>query len=349
MPANLLAYSFNNPTQAAYLNSLGYYAPSGNGSLNTTCAGWKTCWTTGWGGQATLAQSLRPFPQMGAVPTSNDGRGWLAYDSLQIKVEHRFGDLNFESSYVRSKNMSADATRQIFGFDPTEGFQDPANYPDAKSLDNEDIPNAVNFTMSYALPFGREKKFLGNSHGVLNKLVGDWTAAGLGQYRTGALIELLNPQNNLSTYLDWPETKVTATGAALKTGVANSSLDPNNPSSRWFTTTTSPAAITATNPTGATGSASFAVTPVGVLGNQAWYDNQLRQPWYRYEAISLNKNIGIYGEGKVYLRYTINVFNPFNRTGFGGVNGTINSSNFGRATGVADAARAMSMGLRLYF
>jgi hypothetical protein len=343
---NLLAYSFNNASQAAVLNALGYYAPSGNGSLNPTCAGWTvpgnatpTCWTTGWGSNATLFQSLRPYPQMGAVPTSNDGRGWLAYDSLQVKVEHRFGALNFESSYVWSKNLSDDATRQVFGYDATEGFQDPSNFPDAKSLDNEYVPSVINFTFSYALPFGNGKRFLGNSRGVINELVGGWTAAGLGQYRSGLLIELLNPSNYLGTYLGWPETKVTDTGAPLKTNVNTNSLDPNNPNVRFFTTTS----------TGS--SASYTTTPVGALGSQSWYNNQFRQPWYRYEALSLNKNIGIWGEGKVYLRYTINAFNPFNRTSFGGISGNIAASNtsFGRVTGPQDGARSISMGLRLYF
>ncbi len=47
---NLLKYSFNDPTQGPELNGLGYYAPSGVNSKNPSCAGWKTCWTTGWPG-----------------------------------------------------------------------------------------------------------------------------------------------------------------------------------------------------------------------------------------------------------------------------------------------------------
>ena len=45
---NLLKFSFNNATQGPELNGLGYYAPSGLNSKNPSCAGWKTCWTTGW-------------------------------------------------------------------------------------------------------------------------------------------------------------------------------------------------------------------------------------------------------------------------------------------------------------
>jgi len=333
---NLLNYSFKDPTQGPILNALGYYAPSGLNSKNPSCAGWVTCWTSGWG-SPTLGQSLRPYPQYGTIYSANSGDGWIGYDSLQMKVEHRFGDLNFESSFVWSKTMDMMAYRQIFTQCCTEQTQDAQNIPDSKTLSNSDLPFVVNFTMSYALPLGRGKKFLGNSNSVVNKLVGGWTAAGLGQYRTGALIQLTSPANNLGTYLGEPLTKALNTGAPIKTNIATNSLDPNNPATRWFTTTS------------AGTSASFVDTPRGALGTASIYNTNFRQPWYRYEAISLNKNIGIYGEGRVYLRYSINVFNPFNRTSFAGIQGSITSANFGRPTAAYDAPRNISMGLRLYF
>src|SRR5205085_2350649 len=48
----------------------------------------------GWGGGATLAQALRPFPQYGIVLDANAGAGKTWYDALQTKVERRFGSLN---------------------------------------------------------------------------------------------------------------------------------------------------------------------------------------------------------------------------------------------------------------
>ena len=352
---NLLAYNFNNSAQATVLNALGYYAPSGNGSLNPTCAGWATCWTSGATGAA-LWQSLRTFPQMGEIENTNDGNGWISYDSLVLIVEHRFGDLNLETSYVRSKNLDNDSGMQIFGeYHGVQANQDPNNPADNKSFANADIPNNINFTGSYQLPFGKGKKFLGSANPIVNGFLGGWTLAGLGQYRTGTLIELVSPTNNDSTLMGWQITKANFTGAAIRNRIPDSSLDPDNPSIRWFNTTNSAAAITTTNPTGVTGSAAFVQAPPGTLGNASLYQNQYRQPWYRYEAVSLNKLIAIWGEGKVSLRYTLYVANPFQRTGFGGItsgsntSSSINSINFGKSTGPADGARQMSMGLRLYF
>jgi hypothetical protein len=339
---NLLAYSFNKAAQATVLNALGYYAPSGNGSLNPTCAGWTTCWTTGWGSSATLFQALRPYPQMGTIWSANDGNGWISYDSLQIIVEHRFGDLNLETSYVHSKNLTDDAYIQIFGEYSNVTLQDPNNYPDGKTLANSDYPNYVNFTMSYLLPFGQGKKFLGSAHGVVNKLVSGWTIAGVGQYRSGNLIEITSPTNNLSTYMGWDITKADFTGAPIKTNIATNTLDPDNPNTRWFTTSTNASGTV-------TGSASFIQAPLGAEGNQSLYNNQFRNPWLRNENISLNKLIGIWGEGKVSLRYTLFVANPFQRTDFGSITSTITSASFGRPGGAMVGARQMSMGLRLYF
>jgi hypothetical protein len=350
---NLLKYSFNDPTQGPELNALGYYAPSGLNSKNPTCAGWKTCWTTGWpGGAANLFQALRPFPQIGLVNNANSGNGWISYDSLVVIVEHRFGDLNLETSYVRSKNLNIDSGTQIFGYyHGVQAMQDPANRADGKSFANADFPNMINFTMSYLLPFGRGKKFLGGSNPVVNKLVGGWTLAGVGQYRSGALIMLTSPTNNLSTYMGWLITKADYTGAPIKTNVATNTLDPDNlnANERWFTPSINPALVGPTNPSGVSGSASFIQAPIGTLGNASIYNNQFRQPWFRDERISFNKLIGIWGEGKVSLRFTMFVFNPFQRTDFGGITGTITSTSFGKPSGPAEGARQMNMGLRLYF
>jgi len=342
---NLLAYSFNDPVQGPELNALGYYAPSGANSRNPTCAGWSTCWTSGFAkSAASLSQALRPFPQMtpNNLWNAGDGNGWLAYDSLQIIVEHRFGDLNFESSYVRSKNMTDNAYIQIFGQYSQVTLQDPNNFADGKTLANSDYPNYVNFTMSYRLPFGKGKKFLGSANPIVNGFLGGWTIAGVGQYRSGNLIEISNPTNYLNTYMGWEITKATYTGAPIKTGIATNTLDPNNASQHWFTNNGCTTGCSSY-------SSAFAATPLGVEGNQSLYNTQFRNPWFRNENISLNKLIGIYGEGKVTLRYTLYVANPFQRTDVGSITTSLVSANFGRPSAVMDGARQMSMGLRLYF
>ena len=278
--ANMLGYSFLTDTpvhaaESAYLNSQGFYSPSGAGSQTGLPNGWSTPWSTGWGGGATLAQSLRPFPQYGTIYSANSGDGYTWYDSFQGKVEHRFGDLNSEVSYVYSKTLDQMAYRQIFTQCCVEQTQDASNIPDSKTYAYEDMPHVVNFTMSYNLPFGRGKKFLGNSRGVVDKFVGGWTAAGLGQYRSGALIQLITQGNPLGNTLFSPLTKATQVGTAIKTNVATNSLDPNNPS-QSAGSPPAPAPPPSPSPTsGATGSAAFAQTANGVLRQRLNHEHQL--------------------------------------------------------------------------
>ena len=301
-----------------------------------------------WGGGATLAQALRPYPQYGTIYSANSGDGRTWYDSFQGKVEHRFGDLNLISSYVYSKTLDMMAYRQIFTqcCSNVPVPQDYYNLKDAKTFSYQDVPSMVNFMASYRLPVGRGKRYLGNANGILDKFVGGWILSGYGQYRSGLLIELLSPSNYLSSYLFDSETRVDYTGVPIKTNVSTNSLDPNNPSIRWFTTSTSAAAITTSNPTGATGSASFVQAPLGQLGNTSFFNTNFRNPWARGENISINKEVKVWES--VQLKYSCNIYNPFNRTTFGGINTTVNSVNFGRPT-TSSGARYLTMGLRLEF
>jgi hypothetical protein len=167
---------------------------------------------------------------------------------------------------------------------------------------------------------------------LLDELVGGWTFASDQQYRSGTLIELTNPTNYLGQELFSTLTKVTATGLPIRTGVSSTALDPNNPNVRWFNY-------------GA--NAPFAVTPPFTLGNASIYNTRFRNPWYRWEAFSLNKRFTIHES--IALNYQINVFNPFNRTDFGGIQGNIASPNFGMPTGPMAGPRNITMGARLEF
>jgi hypothetical protein len=325
-PENLLGLNITNPDICTYSTAIGCTM----GIPNQPFPGF----AQGWGGGATLAQALRPFPQVGTVYSSNSGDGRIWYDSFQAKVERRFGDLNMTTTYVFSKTLDIMAYRQIFTQCCQEQTQDAYNIKDAKTFDQSDIPHVVNFLASYSLPVGRGKKFLGSSNGVMDRLLGGWIVSGYGQYRSGLLAQITSPANNLGSYLFDPLTKANFTGTAVRTGVSSGSLDPDNASVRWFTPT-------------ATGSASFVQAPLGTIGNTSIYNTNFRQPWYRYEAISVNKEIKVWEA--VQLKYSLNMFNPFNRTAFGGVNTTLNSANFGRPTGPQDGARTITMGLRLEF
>ena len=290
-----------------------------------------TGFATGWAGGATLAQALRPYPQFGTIYSANSGLGKTWYDSFQGKVERRFGSLNLMASYVMAKSLSRMTYRAIFTQGAQVQTQDSYNPRDAKSYSPEDYPNFVNILVSYNLPFGKGKRFLTNGR-LLDYLAGGWILSGTAQYRSGSLIQIVTPGNPLNSTIFAPLTKANYTGSSIKTGVSSVDLDPNNPSVRWFNSGSS---------------APFAVAPAYALGTTSIYNGAFRNPWFRQENMSIVKSIAFWESARLLMR--ADGFNIFNRTSFGGVNGTVGNVNFGRATAAQNAARAITVGLRLEF
>jgi len=287
----------------------------------------------GWGGGATLAQTLRPYPQYGAIYDANSGVGKLWYDSFQAKIERRFSGLQMVGSYVFSKNLTLMHYRQIFSQSTQVQTQDAYNINDAKTLSPLDLTHVFNLLTSYELPVGRGKKYLSSVGRLTNLVVGGWIVSAAQQYRSGAPIEVLTPGNPLGSGVLFSRvTKAVVTGNPIRTSTSRDSLDPNNPNTRWFNSgSNSP----------------FAVAPAYTLGNASLYYEDFRQPPFYNENISLLKNFIV--TESVRLQFRADAINAFNRTDFGSVNGTVGNVNFGRPQSAQDGPRIITMGLRLEF
>jgi hypothetical protein len=283
-----------------------------------------------------VAQALRPFPQYLTVSSLFAGFGRSWYDALQAKFERRFGSFQLMSNYTWSKNLMLGHYRQVFNQIGSPGAtpQDFNNLPDAKSFSNFDIPHVLNILGSFDLPFGKGQKWLSTNR-MLNKVVGGWNIATALQYRKGTLIWLNTPGNPLGAgVLFAPVTKANRNPSLpIRTGIDRTTLDPNNPNTRWFT----PGVFTA--------------APAFTLGTAAFYHNDFRQPAVFSENLAIVKRIGVWENERnpVVLIYRADAFNMFNRTNFGGVVGTVGNPNFGRPTGPQLGPRIITMGLRLEF
>jgi hypothetical protein len=280
-----------------------------------------------------VAQSLRPFPQYLDVLSRNSGDGQTWYDALQAKVERRFGNFQMLAAYTWSKSLGNNHWRQIFSQHFNIGAQDAYNLSDMKSFNPFDQPHVFNLLWTYDLPFGKGKRFLGSANYATNLLLGGWTISGAQRYYSGNLIQLVTPGNPLAATLFSTTTKANTTGAAIRTGVGRDTLDPRNPSIRWFN------------------AGAFAPAAPFTLGSAALYHDDFRQPSIAFENISVIKTTTLFPHDKnpIELQYRADMFNLFNRTRFGGVNGTVGNANFGLPSGPQVGARAITMGLRLNF
>lgn len=291
-----------------------------------------------WGNSATLARALRPYPQING-PINNHynpiGSSW--YDSLQLKLDRRFGGLVMEANYTWSKSLtnasgsqtSGDASnRNPIAVNP----YDPNVLEIEKSLQYIDIPHTFNLVAAWDLPLGKGKKLLNS--GVADRFFGGWTVTFAGQYANGALILLNAPLTYPNWGFDYGRKRVNLTGQAIRTDVSRGDLDPRNPNIRWL------------NP------GFFSIPGPYELGTAPVYLNELREP------NMYSDNMGIIKRTR--LSETVNfeirgeLYNVFNRTNFG-FGGTpvrpdvLNLARFGVPNGPRSGPRSGQVVVKLNF
>ncbi|MDX2268152.1 MAG: TonB-dependent receptor [Bryobacter sp.] len=282
-----------------------------------------------------VAQALRPFPQYLTVASLFSGWGRSWYDALQFRVERRYGDFQMNVNYSFSKSLGRGHFRQVFSqLFGASAPQDYYNLEDQKSYMPFDQPHVLNVLATYDLPIGKGKKFLNFSNPVANGLLGGWTVAMTGQYRSGSLIQAITPGNPLGNgVLFAGQTKANRSSTAIQSGIDVDTLDPNNPATRYL------------NP------GSYTAAPRFTFGSAAFFDRDFSNPAVFSENMSLVKRTTLWENDKnpIVLIWRADAFNMFNRTRFGNIVGTVGNANFGRPTGPQVGARLITMGLRLEF
>lgn len=331
-----------NQVDPRYLTSVGSLLTSQIGSTAASNAGFKKPFTA-FPDTRTVAQALRPYPQYTNIQDRNSGDGQTWYDSMQAKVERRFGLWQMMGSYTYSKSLGRLHFRQIFSQNTSVPAQDNYNLAVEKSLLPFDQPHVFNFLNSFDLPFGKGRKWLSNNK-ALDLVVGGWNVGGIQRYSTPSPIRIAS-NNTLAPYLFTRGRRANYTNAPLRANGNRADLDPGNPNVRWFTP------CTAAGTTCVNGTAPFA-NPLQDLefGTAAWYDTRFRNPRTLTENLSILKTFNVIriADQSIRFRYRADFLNLFNRTNFG-VNGNFQDPNFGRATGPQLGARLITMGLQAEF
>jgi hypothetical protein len=114
-------------------------------------------------GTVTREQLLRPYPQFTGFNMLNYAAGKIWYNALQITVEKRYSHgLTFTGTYAFAKNLEA-----------LSYLNDQDDRP-ARSLTSFDRPNRLTIAPVYEFPFGPGRAILGESRGLVAKLVSQW-------------------------------------------------------------------------------------------------------------------------------------------------------------------------------
>jgi hypothetical protein len=211
--------------------------------------------------------------------------------------------------------------------------QDPNNLKPERAESTFNIPQVLQITYVYALPFGRGKKFGGGMSPILNAFVGGWQTNGILRFDDGRPIV---------PFVDtgFANPTIPSYGAARPdlSGVLNRSRGrlqndvvgaPNQ--GNYFA---DPGVLT--------------VPAAYTLGTAPRTITTVRTPGTRSTELSLFKQFPLAHEGR-YLEYRIETFNAFNHPHFDLPYAGVGSPNFGLISQLAAPQRQVQMALKLYF
>lgn len=257
-------------------------------------------------------QSRRPYPNFGTI-NMFDRMGNASYHGLTASLEKRFSSgLSFLTSYTWSKALD---TGTDINSDPIKQPGDAHSY---RSLAAIDTGHRFVASYSYELPFGKGKKYLTNSGGLVNAVLGGWQVNGITTFSLGVPFGVSAP---------------TATpDVDAKFVTANRLCDGTLPRDqrtrlRYFDTSC------------------FAIPSPGTFGNSA--RNLWHGPGLNNWDMSFFKIFPLPGEGRQ-IQFRFESFNIFNHTQFNNPGSSLPSGTFGVITS-AKTPRQNQVALRLSF
>ena len=294
-------------------------------------------------------QLLLPFPQYRRVLFLDPHRGRSNYRSLQTSYKKRFGANGILSvAYTWSRLMSNTDSSSAFldeGFIFGGSTQDNNHLEKEYSVSSYDIPHNLSIGYGVDLPFGRNRRFMADAHGVLNGVIGGWRVNGITTFRSGV---------PMSVYQFFPGTTLSNFGGGQGYFGAQGlwmrpDLDPScslkvsgsrhqRAATGWFNTD----CFVAVNE-----GAVFNPTGEVRFGNEPRNIDSVRMDHINNWDFSISKRNNI--TENVYLQFTAEFFNAFNHVRFGTPNEQIGNPNFGVVLSQVNPPRAIQFGLRVGF
>jgi hypothetical protein len=252
----------------------------GSGSVKT--AGY-TAPYAGFPLTSTLAQALRPFPQMGTIAITGAPLGDTHFNSLQGKLTKRLSHgLDMSANFVWSSQL-----------DDMSGVNNPFNRPNQMGLSSMSVPLQTTIAWTYRVPAAPFlKKGSGFASGTMRAALMDWTFGAILHYASGAPIAAPVAQNNLSSdiFMSTYFTRVPGVPLFLK-NLNCHCIDPNSDLVLNTAAWQEPAA--------------------GQWGQSAIYFNDYRQARQPSETANLGRVFRI--REKIQLAVRVEVVNIFNR------------------------------------
>jgi hypothetical protein len=340
---------------AAYVFTQAKYLQGGIGANNVTAllpSGAATNNTSNPGAGGTV-----PFPDFsGGSYQANYGLS--DYNGLLLTLEQQYSNgLSFLLTYTYSKTLS-DAGDLLNG-GSASGLRAPSVPGLGPIFDwglaDFDIRQVVHFSGGYELPFGKNKRFLGNSGRVANAVIGGWSANWIASLQGGQPLNFGCPT---STTAGTGCNDVRVAGQSPKLGIYKDSQGAvnwiGNPKAFQQPCELGPGGTILNSPSGCIPYTGSAV--LGFAGSTTTGPGFHRLDFSLFKAIPINDRFSMQFRTEIF-----NIFNHpnFNAPNFGGNgvvaisnSGNFTSSNFGEIGSTRDAPydpRQIQFALKLYY
>jgi hypothetical protein len=291
--------------------------------------------------QATIPayQLLLPFPEFTGFQGDSPPIANSVYHAAQFRLEKAFSSgLQFLVTYVVSHSIdnasqSDDSFSFLGGGLPGGGtipVQNPHNLRAERAESTFNIPQVLQITYVYALPFGRGKRFGSEWNSVLNAVAGGWQMNGILRFDDGRpVVPFIGVSNQaIPTYGQRPNLDgvLKRSHGPLQNAVVGAANQGN-----YFA---DPSVLSVPAPF-TLGSAPRTITTVRTPGTR-----NIELPLFKQFLLSHEKR---------YLEYRIEAFNAFNHPHFDLPDMVVGTSTFGQISNLANPRRQVQMALKLYF
>lgn len=268
-----------------------------------------------------------PYPQFTSVSTDVQMIATSIYHGLQVIAEKRYSNgLQLLVTYTWSKSIddSSQADDNVTWLGSFTSLQDPNKPWLERSLSTFDIPNVLQASYTYDLPFGRGRAFLGNMPRVLEAIVGGWKTNGVWRMNGGRPLAMTTSDGTpLPTY------------GAVRPNILGTPK--RNHEGDWINNYFVDPTV-------------FQTPPPFTLGDAPRAIGDVRTPWAFNVNLSVGKVFGLPSirEG-MNLEFRVEAQNAFNHPVFGTPDTATDDQNFGQIFYTSNSPRELQLALKFNF
>jgi hypothetical protein len=265
---------------------------------------------------------LRPYPQYNGVQSFRKPQAESEYNAMTIRVQKHFSQgFSLLGSFTWGKLYDNSASAVNYLGPTSQTFANQYAPQNEWSLSAQNVTRMFVLSYVYELPFGHGKRFLSNSSGLVNRIVGGWQTVGLASFSTGTPVVLgsVNNETNIFTFNQRPD------WTGQNPSIGDKTL------AHWFNT------------------AVFSQPAPFTIGNGPRTLSSVYNPGVNNWNISFFKNNYFGSEDRYNLQFRVEMFNAFNHPQFGAPDANVNDGTFGSINSMGSFYSPRNIQLALKF